>query len=264
MKKHLFIKLTMLIAATIGFTTSCTEKIDLKLNDSEPQLVIEANVSNKPGPYTVILSKSRLYYENNAFTGVSGAQIVLSDNAGNVDTLTEIAAGFYQTNFIQGTIGRTYLLEVTNEGITYSASCKIPVSVAIDSVALREDIEFNGDISQEPRVYFSDPAGVENFYRIIGYTNEIQSGGANIHRDRLWDGKQRNYGVPSGDLESGDTLVTNLLSIDARVYQFFNEFNESSGFAQPAAPASPNSMYTPKALGYFSAHSLVSDTLIIP
>ncbi|MBK7149523.1 MAG: DUF4249 domain-containing protein [Bacteroidetes bacterium] len=264
MKKYPFIRLLLAGLTSIIVATSCTEKIDLKLNNSEPQLVIEANVSNKPGPYTVILSKSRLYYENNAFAGISGAQIILSDNAGNIDTLTEIAAGFYQTNFIQGTIGRTYQLEVSSEGTTYRASCTMPAAVSIDSVVVREETGFNGELDKDARVYFTDPAGIENFYRIIGYKNEVPSSGANIHRDRLWDGKQRNYGVPSGGIETGDTLIANLLSIDARVYQFFNEFNESSGFAQPAAPATPNSMYTPGALGYFSAHAISADTILIP
>lgn len=249
--------------ATIIFC-SCTEKIDLKIKDSEPQLVIEANVSDKPGPYFVILSKSRLYNENNDFTGVSGAQVVISDNAGNADTLTETAPGIYTTNTLQGTAGRVYQIKVTTEGITYESVCTMRNPVDIDSLFVREDVGLDGNTFKEARVRFTDPAGVENFYRRIAYKNGVMDFDIDIHRDRLWDGKQREYGAGGGDLKTGDTITLDLLSLDEHIYTFFNEFETNSGFATPAAPANPNSVFTPSALGYFSAHSVKSRTIIVP
>lgn len=264
MKNTQYINLFLTVLTALILNTACTEKIDLKLQDSTPQLVIEGNISDKPGPYYVILSKSRLYYEDNSFTGMPGAVIVLSDDAGNADTLTEAAPGLYLSNTIQGTIGRTYHLEVNSEGVQYNSYCYMPAAVNIDSVSVQLDQQFNGEERKEGRVYFTDPAGIENYYRVVSTKNGELSNGFNIHRDRLWDGKARNYGTGNGELTAGDTLTVDLWSIDAHVYDYFNEFNQNDGFAQPAAPANPTSVFTPKALGYFSAHSVKSQTIYVP
>lgn len=251
-----------LVAAMMG--SACTEKIDLPLKTSEPQLVIEGNISDKPGPYYVILTKSKFYYEDNLIEGVSGAQLVINDDAGNVDTLVEVIAGLYSTQTIQGTIGRTYHLQVIAENKQYDASCKMQTPVDIDSIAIENRLEFNGDSAKRGRVYFTDPFGVRNFYRIISYQNEEQSKGFNLHNDRLWDGKQRNYGVSAGNVETGDTLQVDLLSLDEKIYNYFVEIDANSGFAQPAAPSTPTGIFTPATLGYFSAHSIKSKTIIVP
>jgi hypothetical protein len=256
-------RLFSVVCFAVIISTSCTEKIDLKLKNSEPQLVIEANVNDQAGPYYVILTKSRLYYESNQLTVVEGAVVVLSDDAGNVDSLQQILPGLYQTQSIQGSAGRTYHLQVNVDGTLYESYCKMPLPVDIDSVTLFEDRRLNGDVGTRARVYFTDPAGVRNQYRITSVRNEEDSRGFDLHRDRLWDGKQRNYEVSSSDLEPGDTIITKLLSIDERIYEYMNVI-ENNGFGQTAAPANPSSIYTPFALGYFSAHSIKSRTIIVP
>ena len=37
------------IAIAAAINSSCTEKINLKLNNSEPKVVIEGNISDEPG-----------------------------------------------------------------------------------------------------------------------------------------------------------------------------------------------------------------------
>ncbi|MEJ0102288.1 MAG: hypothetical protein WDO19_06950 [Bacteroidota bacterium] len=45
------IKWVVLIAGFVLY--SCTKVVDINLNDSSPQVVIEGNVTNAPGPYYV-------------------------------------------------------------------------------------------------------------------------------------------------------------------------------------------------------------------
>lgn len=245
--------------------SSCTEKIDLKLKNSTPQLTIEGNISDEPGPYYVIVTKSRLYNEDNSFTGFPSALVVISDDAGNTDTLTEPIAGLYQTNSIQGTVGRTYHLQVTAEGKMYESYCKMQPPVDIDSIVLDEETNFQGETKKIADILVRDPAGVPNYYRVISYLNGDRSSGFDEHSDRLWDGKLRSFNVPHSDFHTGDTLKVDLLSLDEHVHTYFDQFNQNqNNFGAPAAPANPDAVFTPYALGYFSAHSIKSKTVIIP
>lgn len=242
--------------------TSCTEKIDLKLRDSEPRIVIEGWLSDKPGPYFVGVTKSRLYSDNNQFEGIPSATVVISDDAGSIDTLTETTIpGLYQTNFIQGTVGRTYRLDVTAEGTTYTSICKMNTPVDIDSIVITPQATFGGEIELDAELYVRDPTGVRNFYRVFN----VRSGEWNVYSDLLWDGKIRDFNIPDSGLESGDTLETELWSLDEHVFNYFDQFNQNqNNFGSSAAPANPDPVFTPAALGYFTAHSVKSKTVIVP
>ena len=254
-------RITVLAAFVVLVHTSCSEKIDLKLKDSEPRIVIEGWLSDKPGPYFVGVTKSRLYSENNQFEGVPAATVIISDDAGNRDTLIEATlAGLYQTSFIQGTVGRTYRLDVTVEGTTYTSLCKMNPPVDIDSVVVTPETNFQGETELEAELYIRDPAGVRNFYRVFN----VNSGNYNVYSDLLWDGKIRDLNIPDNDLASGDTLVTELWSLDEHIYTYFDQFDQNqNNFGASAAPANPDPVFTPPTLGYFTAHSVKRNTLIV-
>ena len=95
-----------IIAAVIA--ASCKKDVHLNLQNAAGLLVIEGNINNSPGPYTVYLSKTVTYYDSNLIAPVSGGKIKISDDAGNTDSLTEVSPGTYQTHTILGTVGRTY------------------------------------------------------------------------------------------------------------------------------------------------------------
>ncbi len=259
------LRILFIVSVAVVITSSCTEKIDLNLKNSTPQLTIEGELSDKPGPYYVILTKSRLYNQDNSFTGLPSALVVISDDAGNTDTLTEPIAGLYITTSIQGTIGRTYHLQVTVEGTTYESYCKMYAPVDIDTILLSTETEFDGKVKSKADIEVRDPTGIENQYRVISYLNGDVSSGFEVNRDRLWDGKLRSFDVPHSDFQSGDTLQVDLLSLDERVFDYFRQLNQNdNNFGAPAAPANPDPVFTPAALGYFSAHSIKSKTIIIP
>ncbi len=94
---------------------SCEKVIDIDLKNSEPQIVIDGTVNDRPGPYTVKISKTGDYYKPSSFPAVAGADVTISDNAGNTETLSEVTDGIYQTLYIQGIPSRTYTLKVIAE-----------------------------------------------------------------------------------------------------------------------------------------------------
>ncbi|MFN8287282.1 MAG: DUF4249 domain-containing protein [Chitinophagales bacterium] len=259
------IKLILLVCVAAGINTACTEKIDLSLESAVPQLVIEGNISDQPGPYYVILSMSKVYNDTSQLEGLSGATVIVNDDAGNIDTLGELYPGLYATNTIQGTVGRTYHLQVTANGKTYDTYCPMHVPVPIDTILITEETNFQGDTKLVGQIQIHDPAGLGNAYRVVSQLQGYTSSGFSVHGDRLWDGKIRNFDVPHSGFAPGDTLTVQLWSIDQKVYQYFREFNQNqNNFGAPAAPANPNTVYTPSALGYFSAHSISTRTLIVP
>lgn len=74
--------------------TSCIEDFDLKLPVAEPRIVVDGLISNKPGPYYIRLTQSKVgnittseISNNELVNPINDAIVVVSDNIGHVDTL---------------------------------------------------------------------------------------------------------------------------------------------------------------------------------
>src|SRR5687767_11704749 len=122
------------IALTVLFT-SCEKEIVVSLNTTDPEIVIDGNITNEPGPYTVKISRTVNFPEPNSFPPVGSALVVISDNSGVTDTLTEASPGLYRTSILTGVPGRTYNLEVVAEGKSYYAASTMPQPVNLGSLA---------------------------------------------------------------------------------------------------------------------------------
>ena len=168
MKIYIF-KLSNWLIITL-MMTSCTKVIDIDLNSVSPQLVIEGNISDLPGPYTVRLSKTVNFSETNLFPPVSGAIVKISDNAGSSEILNESSPGLYSTSLIQGTPGRTYTLTVISEEKAYEAISTMPFAVNIDTLTIQEfcngiqGAATGNIIAEYINVQFYDPLEINNYY----------------------------------------------------------------------------------------------------
>src|SRR5687767_13594216 len=107
-----YIVLLMLVLTA----SSCQKVVDIDLNESNPVLVIEGNISDQPGPHIIKLTKTVNFDDPNNFPGVSGAVVTLSDDAGNSQILTETSPGIYQTTPSAGQPGSLYKLKVLHDG----------------------------------------------------------------------------------------------------------------------------------------------------
>jgi uncharacterized membrane protein len=246
----------------------CKKVIDVHLNNGTVQTVITGEVTNRPGPYLVTISKSVNFSADNIFPTVSGAFVVIAGN-GVIDTLSETSPGTYATHKLIGKPGSSYVLYVSAEGQIYTAISTMPQPVRLDSLGLlsgRKDNIF-------PIAYFKDPAGIKNYYQFIEYANgkRFSNGKGNtIFDDRLSDGRNISnilYTDDSTDIKSGISLTVQMNCIDKPVYNYLLEFLQVSGggrgFSGPA-PTNPTSNISGGALGYFSAFSESSKTLVIP
>ena len=64
--------------------TGCQKVIDLHLNNVTGKYVIEGNITNLSGPYTVTIGQTGKVSDDSHFNGVSQAGVIIRDNAGNL------------------------------------------------------------------------------------------------------------------------------------------------------------------------------------
>jgi len=245
----------------IAALSSCQQVIDIELNSKDAAIVIEANITDQPGPYTVLISKSVNFSDPNIFPGVSGAFVVISDDAGNADTLTETSGGVYVSNSIQGVAGRTYAIRVLADGKTYTAQSSMPNAITLDSLVIEQGGGFGGAyiIPQ-----WQDPVGQGNHYRCIEYVNNERVG-AFLYDDAFSDGLVNGQPILNFEtqLESGDTVRVEFQCIDAANYLYFFSMDQTAN-NNTAAPANPETNFDNNALGYFNAHTVSVRTVVIP
>lgn len=164
------IKYKLLFIISIVFH-GCIDPYSPTLSDYLNTLVVDATITNEPGPYIVKLSKSSTVYDPE-FNPVSGARIVISDDLGNDETLTEIEPGVYSTIFsgIQGIVGRRYSILIETEGKIYQSPFEeLREPVTIDSVYPK--VEYRGGL--EGLQFYVDTKDVkENSKNFLWTLNE--------------------------------------------------------------------------------------------
>jgi hypothetical protein len=256
------------LAVLLPVCTSCQKVIEIELKDTNQALVIEAEVTDLDKPHTVKLSKVVNYNQPNQFPQVSGAVVTLSDNAGNSVKLSEETPGLYLTSALPGLPGRTYTLVVQAEGREYRATSTMPQPVAIDSLVQRE-VRLGPAPSKAIRVHFQDPEEEGNFYRLVQSTPTQKDKSIYIAEDRLRNGELFSPSLINRDgtfmLATNDTVQVQLQSIDRSMYEYLRTFSEtlSNGGANSASPANPVSNFNNGAAGYFSAHAVTLEELVI-
>jgi len=241
---------------------SCKKEVNLNLDDAGPHIVIQGEITDAAGPYSVKINQSVSFSSENSFPAVSGASIKISDNEGHTDSLTETSPGVYSTQLLQGKPGNTYTMTVKALDSLYTAASTMPFPVNFDSITFRRNSPFGSDqITAIPN--FQDPAGVKNFYLFNEYLNGLLlTKDIFVFDDRLSDGRYITRGLRNSDetLHEGDSLEIQMYCIDEPIFNYFNQLDESGGrggaFNTAASPANPVSNISSGALGYFSAHTV--------
>ncbi len=258
------------ILLTLGLG-ACQRVVSIDLNKADPHIVIEGVVTDGPGPYTVSITKTGSYFEPSlVFPTVSGATVVLRDNAGTIDTLREAAPGKYVSSRLSGVEGRTYQLSVVAEGKEYDGTSVMPQKIRIDSVYTTVLRAPDGDRGYNIFVKFKDPPTQENYYRVIVHTNMMPPDSITGQRyllvsDKLLNGNEATYQIrASRNIDPGDTLTVALFSVDRATYEYYSTLRNILSFDRSPtalAPANPNTNLSNGSLGYFAA--LTADSVHI-
>ncbi|MDR1809798.1 MAG: DUF4249 domain-containing protein [Prevotella sp.] len=247
------------IIALILFA-SCEKEIRMDLRSVEPQLVIEGLIPLDSAA-KVRLTTSKDFFADHIYPPVENAVVTVSDDAGNSETLHLSPSGWYEASSLTGVEGRTYYLNVETDGKTYSSVSTMPYSVPVDSVGMYYIPAFQEAF---PMVYFTDPKGVDNYYRFFLSINGKKMPGVDIDSDEERDGKRVNHIMPFEDrynddkgIEKGDTILIEIQYISKDAFQFFLTL-AMMGMSN----ANPDSNIEGGALGYFSAYSFNQSRIV--
>lgn len=251
--------------------SACQKVINVELNDAAAQIVIEGLITNKPGPYSISISKSGSYFNQPALPPVSEAQVIITDDSGTIDTLGEVQPGIYLTSVLRGIPGRTYTLKVLSDNHEYSGSSKMLSNVPIERLSLARSvahhIELGGnnevEINVEIHCLFKDP-NEKNFYRLKIFRNDT----TNAENYRLYDDEYTNGQMTElrgSHVSPGNTYRIELYSLDKSTYLYYRTLEDllHSNPIFGSTPANPNSNLNNGALGYFGACGVSSGTLIV-
>jgi hypothetical protein len=255
------------LLVSIILFTGCEKVVDLDLQSAESKLVVEANITNNPGPYSVKLTKSVPFDDASIYPSVSNAIVTISDNEGQKEKLSYTSDGVYKTKLLKGVEGRTYTLHIEVDGKTYNAQSTMPQKVELTGIKLSV-LKFGG---QERNVLFpqyTDPLDFGNNYNFVLTVNGSKKDIYVLWNDNTNNGltNERPVGGPDVELESGDEVLLEMQGVDNMVYNYFFTLSQLAGGGPGGGttPTNPPTNISGGALGIFSAHISHSKSIKIP
>jgi hypothetical protein len=260
------------LISCFAFLSSCEKVIDLDLNEAEKKYVIEAVITDEPGTAKVLISQTKNFDEDNSFPGVTGATVTITEAGGAATPLTAASPGVYEAPALVGTSGKTYTLSVSVGGQLFSAVSVMPQKVNMDTIFVTDELLFT-DTRKIVNAVFDDPPGLGNNYRFVQYVNGKKEDQVLIRNDEYSDGRhvvnKLFYFSDDDDddtnIKSGDQVTIDMLCIDRNIYKYWFSLDRSAtGGSGQATPSNPVTNLQGGALGYFSAHTLQTKTLVVP
>jgi hypothetical protein len=256
----------IITAISLIAITSCTKVINLDLGNNTGELVIEGNITNVSGPQYVMLSTNVPFTNTNVYPPVTGAVVTIKDQIGKSYTLTEGPKGTYSITPLVGVTGNTYTLSVVSGNKTYTASSTMPTAIALDSLTSKNNVINSGsNIKKTITVYYQDPAGVPNQYRFVMYVNGVQIKSVFAYNDLFTDGRHVSSDLRQNDVDihQGDTVKVEMQCIDTNIFTYWYTLMSQQQQGAGVAPSDPPSNISPTTLGYFSAHTTQTRTIVV-
>ncbi len=271
---------TLFFALAVISFASCTERIDLELNDQDGRrLVVEGWFTDEEKQHEVELTWTTSFFFNEAAPRVEGALVSITDGE-NTWPLAESAPGIYLTPELAGVPSTTYTLNIEVEGENYSATSFMRPVAPIDSLHVRvldpfEEFGFPGDPYYSVRLWTQELPGLGDHYMWITYVN-----GASVRDtlreltfidDEFYDGAYvEDIEIDYLDIETeanpGDTVFIEQYNIGGEAYDIFigimNETQWNGGLFD-APPANVETNLSNGALGYWGAASVSTKSTII-
>lgn len=248
--------------------TGCEKVVNLQYKGNQSGIVIEGNISNDAGPYFVKITKSIPLSETGLYPPVDNAIVVISDDAGNSETLTALGNGLYSTADTDGVEGRTYTLTVQAEAKTYTAQSTMPQRVFFDSIKV-EKLLVTGDTVFNLIPVYNDPVSRGNNYRFILTHNSKLISQHLVLNDEIKNGLVNTLKLEIDDdnleLKTGDSIRVKMQCIDKKVALYYTTLAlmADSGPGGGTTPNNPPNNISNGALGIFSAHTMQEQTKVL-
>lgn len=214
-------KLPYLIIALL-FLLSCSDVVELDLNNSDPRLVIDARLELlEDGTTSSIIKLTRtadFYVEENP--SVTDATVFITEDDGTVHNFTTTGnLGIYTNNTINLQDNNIYTLTIIDQGETYTSSEQLERTSTFTGV---EQESFNGfdDEFLQITASFDDPEGLGDFY-LFKY-DDIDNDQIDIGNDEFIDGNNGDTIFFVENAVPGTVATLRIIGIDQRCYNFYN------------------------------------------
>jgi len=276
MKSEFQLIFRLFVAVTIF--SSCTETIELELDETYTRLVVDGQISTDTLAHQIRLSKSASYFSNAEPPAVSGAELLL-DNGNQTISLTEFPEGsgyYYTPEDYFGQPGNTYKLninlpEAVGESSNFVAANRMATTAfRLDSINLeyREPFGFWMVL-----LYAYDPPTTD-FYRLDIFRNGViltdTASRSTVLDDKLFNGNNTNgirvMFLYEDEVMLGDTISLLMSAISKDYYQFLSELSSESGFSNPlfgGPPANISSNLKEGGLGFFGTKKTARVSMVV-
>lgn len=277
------IKIIVPILACSIALSSCSEEIELELNDGDNNhLVIEGVFTTVAKQHYVKLTRTTSYYYTESAPVEIGASVSITDGENTIELLDEDNDGVYLTSpEAKAEIGKTYTLNVKlANGEEYSATDIVPQPCDFASVYYEfTDMQFGFDIGDPDYFIFcslQDMAVVNNYFLFDLYLDgekvnkeagdaflygcDENINGAYVSELQLW------YFEEDEITKDSCNLRTEMLNVSKEYYEFVSalcaETVDNSTIMQ-GPPANIPTNVTNGGLGFFGVASVSTiDTVI--
>ena len=278
-----YIKSFFIISLLLILAYSCTERIDVTLDDSYTRLVVDGSITTDTLAHTVILSKTSSYFYNQAPPAVTGARLSITDGNQTIN-LKEDMPGVYRTDrTVYGIDGHTYTLNIKLAspigGYTdYTASSLLHPVTKLDSVTLQLHTDWSKNGIWEVKCYVLEPPTVDFYRFLISRNNHLLTDSLKewfVTDDKLINGNYTNgigigyldQGSSEEGLRQGDTITVEVNNIGKEYFNFITDAQAEIRGSNPlfsGPPANVTGNITNGAIGFFSAYSVTRSFAITP
>ena len=264
------------LLATLSLV-ACEKVIEVDLNETSPQYVIEANLYDGTNQFQVRVSQTSSYFDSDPQPAITDAAVVLTDQNGVATTLAHDGSGYYSAP-VTANAGESYTLEVVAGTETLVASSYLPLPVPLTDL-IPEEAESGGfgpggdddaDTTYLIFCQFTDPITIDNYYRITYDINgeAVDRNEIQVFSDASSNGNLVEIPIQFGQkrFDAGDTISVHLIGLDKTAYDYYLGLSDIIASANgpgggSAAPGNPINNWSGDALGHFSA--LSADTLMV-
>lgn len=202
-----------------GLLSSCEDVVDVELNEAPPRLVVDAALKvRKDGSAssTIKLTTTAAFFDDNVPV-VPDASITVTDGNGKIYPFEYIDEGIYYSKSLFPKANLDYTLSIQYKNEIFTATAQLQSTPPLDFVEQRNDGGFTGkDI--ELKVFFTDPAGEDNFYFFEGLSDRGDI--LDVYNDEFFDGNTIFGYYLVEDLAAGDEVQFNLYGIDEAFHNF--------------------------------------------
>jgi len=246
--------------------TSCEKVITVDLNRENPRLVVDAWINDLDSTNIITLTKTSNYFANSEPPAETGAEVKISNDMGQSETLVEGAPGkYYLTKLKRIPLHNYYLYIKTKDGKEYNATAYMPRTPKLDSISYIYQ-EANG-FSKEGyfvTLWGEEPQDQDDWYRWNVYKNDSFFNESVVEwlysDDKFVTGEINGVPFPTLSFKKDTKIQVDMFGTTKDVFTYLNGLftvaNSDGGLFSPP-PSNPKSNISNDAFGYFAATSVV-------